>query len=363
MQAAAAAIPKLMQVLGKMGGTGAGAGEGGTLTKRLNDAGGTIYSVQAIAGAVKGLGSAFLGAINPLNVFQKGLSAVSGVATSVASVLSPLSYVNAAFETMTGLMASSVQHVTAFGRALKPFTDAANPAVGKFFEAAETDLVASFGRALLPAMGAATAVTRAFADVIFRLSGPTQQLMRAFFDPLAAMLPKIVTAMTPMLDNVGDFISLMAELAGPVMSGVASVVLEVANAFGYLDRKLREVLVYLGLATPRGGSAAGGSLGAGATNVKFGSVEDFFRDAMKAAFSLGSGSTVSEDTTLLRSIELSLNELPGQLAKEIAKLLPGSETAADAAETVDRIAEGARDLGEEVERRGTAAWDRVRSWF
>src|SRR4051794_2244242 len=135
-------------------------------------AGQNITWISQGASSIKNMGLAVAGAINPLNLFTAGVHTLAGAATGVARVISPLSYLNVAIDTLAKVSAAAVEHVGAMGNAVRPFVDRANPAYSQMHDYAIGDAAGAIGKTLIPVMKASTAIVRAFADVVFRLSTP-----------------------------------------------------------------------------------------------------------------------------------------------------------------------------------------------
>jgi len=245
-------------------------------------------------------------AILPLNLFTKGIDAL-----------------NAPVLAVVGSLKHFRDSVGAIGSAVSEFVQLASPIHVVRFNLAMQDLTASIGKILIPVLDASTVVVRAFADVIFRLSSPLQNLVKVILDPFVKEVPQLLTILTPIIDLIGTFVNILATGLQPVMkllvpllegmtvafaaivapavipavigvvaalAGVFATLLVVMSpvialfaAIGYAFQKLTTYLAKLLGIT----SLGGGSVGAAVRPATIGSVEEYGRKAQQAAFSLG----------------------------------------------------------------------------
>lgn len=331
----ASSLLTIFRSIGSLGeaATAAG-GKVGKFTEGINRMGALAQSAPQIGGALEGLAKTLIFLSNPVTAASAAFSFTAKVAGDLGATMvkafSPLEPLNAAFAAFSEVANAAVGTVTALGNTVGQFVQFANPALVKDFESAVRDVMGSIGRGLLPIMTFATATVRAFSDVIFRLSGPFQQLMRAVFDPLQKMIPKILQDFTPLLNSINGLFRalapigpIIAELVGAFGNSVTTFVeafrplLDIFTRFVPVliqvfklmadgikvisDGVNRFVRSVLGI-KPSTDSVRGEGFGAGTNNVKFGSVEEFFKDAMKASFMLGTGSTTDDSTPEVRAI-------------------------------------------------------------
>lgn len=272
-------------------------------------------------------------ATKPLDLLTKGLNAIN------APVLKAV-----------GTLTAFRDAVTAVGNALAQFTQLANPAITQRFRFASDDLTASIGRALLPAMQFATKATRAFADVVFTLSGPFQRLGSAVFKPLGEAADAVLAALSPVVRMFGRLVDLGAALLRPFtalgaallkfsalgtegalagmeavftpmiegLTAVAIVLGKGADAFGRMvDGAIKRIRAFLGL--PK--SIADASAGAAVRNVGLTSVESYQNKAITSAFGLGTASTEERTAKGVEDMVKILERLP-QHIWEYVKALP-----------------------------------------
>lgn len=214
--------------------------------------------------------------------------------------------------------------ITAIGNSISEFVQLASPVEVQKFKLASDDLTASIGKALVPVMRFATALTRGFADVLFRLSGPFERIMAKFFDPLTEAIPKLVNAAEPLIDLFG----LLAE----VFTGMPGIINFTVSAVSMFASMLES----FGLTK---GGLSGSSVGAAVRPAQIGSIEDYGRRAQQAAFSLGTGADPARDSAnslrdiynWLTGIESYIKNLPANIGTAlgeaiVAKLGPRNAT-------------------------------------
>lgn len=361
----------LSSVLRGLGASAARAGAVGKATdsgfKATNEVAFAEQGIKSIMGTIGHLGSTALAAVNPLSAVAPVLAGISGAVGKIAGAGSPLTPLNESFAVLIGSVKGAIEHVSGLGKALSEFVQYANPAHVQVFEFAFRDLMASFGYVFIPALQFATAATRGFADVVYRLAGPFQKLFSAFFDPLSAAIPPLVNAITPVLDVIGSMVDIFADLLRPAMEmlvpimenlalGLASVtavvgapaivtaltavltvlvgtlvtitivcgpVIAALAAVGWAFKKtFGFIMDALGLT----GRAAGGSVNAAVTNAKTGGVESFAEEHWKNAFMSGNGPTVAEEQKNI------LNDIL-KLLREWYDSIPSKKEVAAGAET------------------------------
>lgn len=331
----------------------------GGLANASTDFGFAIGGVKQLIAPVMGLGKAALSLANPLTYVNEAFK-VAGMGVDL--MLTPLKSLNVVAQTVTGILGNVVEAATGLGNSVKPFVDKANPAYSAQFQFASDAMLASIGTSLIPVMQGATSITRAFADVIYSLSPGFTALNKAFFQPLTSTLPQITNACEPVIGAFNRVNGVMSGIIGPTVTkivdslresfeGVMPAVTAFVDGLGITaEVGLRtlagtiEVLAFaakaasypltmltksLGLSF--GGSGpkiANSSLNAGVHNVKFGGVEDFYRDVVKGAFQVGAGpkepfelgtSYLGEIATWLSKFNPA--DLPKQIAEAIAKAL------------------------------------------
>lgn len=368
-----AVIAGAAKLLGGTGGAGAA----------LSTAGSAAFNAQIVTQGVQQIGGAFkglLGSLNPvtpaLKVFTVGLDLLQ------APMLG-----------LVGALKGFRDSVGSLGSAVSEFVRLASPVHVQLFNLAMDDLTASIGKILIPVLKASTAFVRMFGDVIFRLSGPFQQLMSAFFDPITELLPELVNAFAPLLDAFGEVVKVTAGVLAPIMKQLVPLFADVAIGLGAALAALASpailaamaamatavtvlvsafapliaILGTLGWAVQKAFEyigrvlgirpAAGGSVGAAVRPATIGSVEEYGKKAQQAAFSLGTAATPEATTAdfverLFKYLTTDfwptlVSKFPA-LAEAIVRAIPGGGTAAD-------VAVAARDAGRHVEE-GTASF-------
>lgn len=318
-----------------------------------------------------------LGAINSISG-GGGASGASGVAAagalgrqlgpvtaSIGAFTNAISSINAPVIAAADQLRQFTAAATAMGRAVEPFVRLANPGVVQRFTLASEDLTASIGRFLVPVMLTATNITRAFADVMFKLSGPLNYLVKSVFDPLTNIIPKLTNELEPLLNELGDlakitgdalkpFVTAITQETADALRAVMPLLKEFANELQVLALVLGNDLKNLSTAIEFGngfvhlladinrlvggvgaGRIFGASTGAAARPATTGSIEDYGRQAQLAAFSLGTGAMTAEE----KSADY-LGKIWDWLSKiDVRKLVPAVE--GGAREVRDRV----RDLG------------------
>jgi hypothetical protein len=353
-----------------------------------------VGKLGAALGAVKQSGG------NLAALVTKPLEAVgAAVAAPIKLVAGALNAIQAPVLAVVGALNQFRSAVTALGEAVSGFVALANPAYVKQFQFAADDLTASIGRALIPVLQFATRMTRAFADVVFTLSAPFARLASAVLKPLGDRLEAIANVAGPFAAAVGAMIDVMAAVLKPIhtlLTALTKIALfpaeatfsliakaveyltvptlvlarilgDLADRFSaFVDRALGAARRLLGI-TP----TSGVSVGAAVRNVQIGSVEGFQNQALKAAFSMGAGSSPAERTnTLIDELYNFLKTLPGLMWEKIKQLpdlmwgllkglpadlaallrdmLPGSKTAGEAADTVSDVWKRGLDAGRKL---------------
>jgi hypothetical protein len=358
----------LAGIAGRLGGASAGAA--------LNSAGIAAFNVQAITGAVQQVGGAFKSLLSSLNPVTPALKVFTlGIDLLQAPMLG-----------LVGALRGFRDSVGALGSAVSEFVRLASPVHVQLFNLAMDDLTASIGKILIPVLKASTAFVRMFGDVIYRLSGPFQQLMSAFFDPITELLPELVNAFAPLLDAFGEIAKIAASVLAPVMKQLAPLFADVAiglgsalaalaspailaamaamatavtvlvSAFapliailGALGYAVQKTFEYIGRALGIK-PAAGGSVGAAVRPATIGSVEEYGKKAQQAAFSLGSAATPEAMTA--DYVKKLYEYLTGGFWQALKDLLP-DRPKVPGADTARDLVKDARDAGRHVEE-GTA---------
>lgn len=368
-------IPALIGALGSAAGAAsAGASAAGYAA--------TAADLSKLAG---GLGSI----ANASRIARGGITSLSSGLTGLASPISGA----------LGVVAQFRDAITSLGSALAPFIEKANPGLFRQWVFAADDLTASIGRALVPAMEYATAFTRAFADVVYAVSGPLQKLSQAILGPLKDALPSIVNAVSPLVSIFSTLTEYAAAVVRPfvVFQGIllklASIpvvgtmhllasglelliapltvaarllgdLLDAINDF--VDRGLKAFRNLLGMK-----DIAGGSLNAAARPAQLGSVESFQAKALAAAFSSGASdpqaklaSTAEELYQVVKGELLNaIRNAPADTAKALGdvlgqllqRLTPGTSTVSAASRTVDDVASAGAAAGRLLEDRARRA--------
>jgi hypothetical protein len=245
--------------------------------------------------------------------------------------------------------------VTAIGNSVAEFVQLASPVHVQRFVIASEDLTASIGKILIPMMEFATKTTRAFADVIFTLSGPLKRLTEAGFDQLATVFDAAMDTLTPFIPLLTSWINLMA-LAMESQAAWMKMIGQLNHLFSF------------------GGAAGGGkilkdSTGAAVRPAQFTSVEAYGKAAQQAAFSLGSAADPAEQTSLtvkdiynlLVSWAGKLENLPQSIADAIKNKT--AEVVRDVADVPRELGAAGRDAGRWLEERGSDIERRARDIF
>lgn len=281
-------IRSVPQILRALGGGAGGRTAGGAVAKGAGkmgvptgaptggSAGGSILDAAGAAGQL------MWGAQS----LMQGLGLISKAITSIP--LAPVNAMIGAFDKLqapalavVGVLGKARDSMTAFGRSLAEFVQLVSPVHVERFMLAADDLTASIGKALLPAMEFATKLTRRFADVMYTMSGPLQRLMKAFFDPLEAVVDRLATVAGHLLQVLNPLIEVFAL----VVEGVGKLVIG--------------LMKFLGLS----GGGLEDSTDAAVRNVGIGSLEDYGKRAQTAAFRLGTAAAPEERTaTFLEKI-------------------------------------------------------------
>lgn len=382
-------IARGVSALGGSGGAAAGA------AKALSEAGNLVFAAQAVAGGIKSLTDSLKN--NLYSVITAGAAPIKMMASAVMLVQTPALAV-------VGALKEFRNAIGALGGAMSEFVRLASPVHVQLFNLAMDDLTASIGKALMPALEAATGFVRMFADVIFKLAAPLQRLIAAFAGPLNNVFKSlanvggtIVAALTPVIDAVTAFVRpfmklgealfkivafgaelaitglakaldlLMAPLAvvGKLLEDFADSILKfVNNSIGFIRRLfgMRET--------------AGTSVGAAVRPAQFTSIEEYGKRAQQAAFSLGTASSPEERTAdfasklytyittrLIPDLVSKFPELAMELGKALVRVLPGGDTMVKAAGGIaeaiaDPVAAGRR-LSDRAEAAAESTWDAV----
>jgi hypothetical protein len=176
----------------------------------------------------------------------------------------------------------------------------------------------------------------------------------------ADVLKPVVEFMQPLIEafaswaamaGTGAIVSLLALLAGVILTVTLALspLIAVMIAIGYVVQKATAALSgFLRSIGIGGRSAAGGSVGVAVRPATIGSVEDYGRKAMQAAFSLGAGAGPEERTAnVLDELYKYFKEnFISDLMKALKDVIPGAKTAERA---VESVADGARDMGRRIE--------------
>lgn len=369
-------------IAGSAGGAGGGGGGGGGAGGILNLLGSFssfAFQLQIAAQAAKIIGKALI---------DLPAAPIKAFADVINLIQAPLVGIVDALKGFVGAVGS-------LGSAVSEFVKLSNPIYVLKFNLAMEDLTASIGKILTPVLIASTAFVRAFADVIFKMSGPLEKLVAAFFDPLTELLPELVNMAAPFIEVFNEIVTVTAQVLAPVLKALAPLfvnlaigfgaflaavsapiiitallalaaafvglvvimlpVIAVLAAVGYALKKAFEyVAKLLGLDT----KAADSSVGAAVRPATIGSVEDYGKKAQQAAFSLGTAAdpaTKSADylEKIWEAVSQFFEKFPerlatyaNDLAMAILKNLPGGEAARagiDAGIDAGRRLEGAGD--------------------
>jgi hypothetical protein len=335
--------------------TSAAGGAGSALSK----AGSIAFNAQAAASGLGSLERAVLGLRENLNPTALSLKTLSfGIAFIQAPVVGAIKALGTLRET-----------VGAVGAAASEFVRLASPVHVQLFNLAMDDFTASIGKILIPILESATKFVRMFADVTWALSGPLQNLMRAFKGPLDSVFKTltevfgaVVAAVTPAINvlaaiakpflklgailfqivgfGVENFFSGLATalelLAAPIQ--VAAMLLgDFVDAMGnFVEGTLGWLRDVLGMDRP---SIGGRSVGAAVRPATIGSVEDYGRKAQQAAFSLGGAA--SPDVTTAKYVQ----EIYNFLTKDLWNWLERKFGVTAIKDTVKDVGTAARDAG------------------
>lgn len=357
---------------------------------RVNNlAGGLGKVVGAIGDAGKVIGQLPLA---PLKLMTAQVQMLGNIAGEVAATpIKMLSQAMLALQAPVLIVADSLKGfvgaVGAMGSAVSDFVKLANPIYVVKFNMAMEDLTASIGKILTPVLEASTAIVRAFADVIFKLSDPLQRVMSAFFDPLTKVLPSLVDAMSPFIEIFTELANVFATVMKPIMEAMIPIVVNVATAIASITAAVSlpllitlftvaasavvtlvavfgpfiAILAAVGWAIKKlfflvtdalglgGTKASGGSVGAAVRPATIGSVEDYGKKAQQAAFSLGTAASTPESRTadgIDKLVTFFTVDFWGNLKKAVLEALP--ETPGK--ETIKSAKEAARDVDSWADR-------------
>lgn len=306
-------------IAGALGGAARAARAVGGNSTAVADISDAVFRINTIVGGI----SQVTGLMKSLGTYMLELPAkpIEAFAHAISLIQTPVLAV-------IGSLKSFVSALGATGSAASEFVRLTNPVYVQKFNLAMDDLMAGIGRTLVPVLQLSTKVVRSFADVIVELSGPILSVVRAGLDPFIAAMPKILRVIEPVVATIGRFAERVAEAVRPIASGLADmlvtgfsamsivmdglfkvmepgilIVITTTSGFVGMYKALSALLAPLDNVAFRlfklaginyinpnkpGGKLEDRSVGAAVRSVNIGSVEDYGKKAIQAAFSLGS---------------------------------------------------------------------------
>lgn len=226
--------------------------------------------------------------------------------------------------------------ILGLGQSMLGMVAKANPAAAQRWELAVSDLLATLGAALAPVLELVTGVVRTMADA---------------FTLLIPVGAELAGALKPVFDLIGEAlagaIGYLASALKAVVPVLGVVVRMFVDLVGWLGKLLKEGLALLGIDLTPEQAKKGAAVGMAARPAQIGAVDEVLKTAMRASFSVGLGGgdpaakTASEAKRIREltdyiyaevkalpdRIGAFLQDLPGNIARAIARGLPDSQDA------------------------------------
>ena len=331
----------LPAILGALGRVAAVAGRAGVARNVAGPVSSFVSRGQALADAGDATGK-FVGALAKLPAAM-ATAPITGFTAALTAVQAPALAV-------TGALHGMKSTVTALGDSVAGFVKSVSPAHVERFNYAVEDMTASIGRALLPVMEFATAMTRKFGDVLFTVSGKLQNVFATLSGPMTRVMDALFNPLVSVLESI-------IMLATPAVEALAAMVDGWAVVFKVMGDGTTALLRAVGLAS----GTMMSSVGAAVRAAGVGSVEDYGRRAQVAAFRLGTGAEPAErSANMLEQIRDMLNGFFNGLPRELAKL--PVDVAQKLAEALAKFLPGGGAVGRAVdagERRAGVVMRRI----